>query len=141
MLFQQDMLQPLPLADGSADLVLFSLAVEHVGDLISPLREARRLLRPDGTVALIEIHPFLAIENVAAHFRDGAMEVHMPTFPHRFCDYINAIAAAGLRITECREWRPRDFQGPLPEKVLKRGPDAPLLVEFSLRRQCPDPRK
>jgi hypothetical protein len=30
------------------------------------------------------------------------------------------------------EWRPRDFCGPLPAKVLKRGSDFPLLVEFSL---------
>jgi malonyl-CoA O-methyltransferase len=133
-LLQQDMTQPLPLADGSADLILFSLALEHVGDLTSPLREAGRLLRPAGKIAVIEIHPFLSLGNVAAHFHDGGTVVQMPTFPHPFSDYINATTKSGLIIAECREWLPRDFQAPVPEKVLKRGPECPLLVEFSLCR-------
>lgn len=132
LLFQQDMMQPMPLPDGSADLILFSLTLEHVGDLVPPLQEARRLLRSAGRIAVIEIHPFLSLANVAAHFKDGEMVVRMPTFPHSFSDYINAVAEAGLSITACRERRPCDFQGPVPNKVLKRGPDFPLLVEFSL---------
>jgi malonyl-CoA O-methyltransferase len=135
VLIQHDMMQPLPLADGSSDLVLFSLALEHIGDLVPPLREARRLLRSAGTITVIEIHPFLSLANVAAHFRDGETVVQMPVFPHRFSDYINAVAEAGLSMAECREWRPWDFGGQIPDKVLKRGPDFPLLVEFSLHRQ------
>ncbi|CCG41396.1 class I SAM-dependent methyltransferase [Magnetospirillum molischianum] len=134
VLLHQDMTRPLPLPDGSADLVLFSLTLEHVADLVPPMREARRLLRAAGRIAIIEIHPFMSLSNVAAHFRDGGKIVEMPTFPHQFSDYLNAAASSGLQIAECREWRPRDFQGPIPNKVLKRGPDFPLLVEFSLRR-------
>ncbi|MGV6873253.1 class I SAM-dependent methyltransferase [Pseudochelatococcus sp. B33] len=134
VLFQQDMSQPLPLINGVADLVLFSLALEHVGDLISPLREARRLLHEKGKIAVIEIHPFLSLGNVSAHFRDGSETVRMPTFPHRFSDYINASSNVGLAINQCREWLPRDFQGATPEKVFKRGPDVPLLVAFTLTK-------
>jgi len=133
-LLLQDMMQPLPLADGSADLVLFCLALEHVGDLHPPLREARRLLRPGGRVALIEIHPVLSFGAVGAHFRDQETVVRMPTFAHGFADYVAALLAAGLTLTACREWRPRDLAGPLPSKVLKRGPDGPLLLELELRR-------
>jgi len=133
LLLERDMTQPLPLADSSTDLVLFSLALEHVGDLVPPLREARRLLRPAGRIVVIEIHPFLSQGNVQAHFCDAGKVVRMPTFAHRFCDYIEATVTVGLGIAACREWYPRDFQGAVPAKVLKRGPDAPLLVEFSLR--------
>lgn len=133
-LFQQDMAQPLPLADGVADLVIFSLSLEHVGDLTSPLHEARRLLCENGKISVIEIHPFLSLSNVSAHFREGDNIVRMPTFPHRFSDYINASTNAGLTINECREWRPRDFQGELPERMLKRGPDCPLLVALTLMK-------
>jgi malonyl-CoA O-methyltransferase len=129
-LLRHDMTRPLPLPDASADLVLFCLALEHVADLSAPLGEARRLLRPAGRVAVIEIHPFLAQEGVAAHFRDAAGEVRMPAFPHRFSDHLNAFAGAGLRVAACREWRARDLREP-PPKALKRGPDFPLLVEFS----------
>ncbi|MBB4199489.1 SAM-dependent methyltransferase [Rhodoblastus sphagnicola] len=146
ILFQQDMTQPLPLADGVADLALFSLSLEHVAELVSPLREARRLIKATGAIAVIEIHPFLSLGDVSAHFRDGDAIVRMPTFPHRFSDYINAAAQAGLAIAACREWRPRDFQGAPPEKLFKRGPDIPLLVAFTLTRgedgQSPDaPRR
>ncbi|CAH2602200.1 Class I SAM-dependent methyltransferase [Rhodovastum atsumiense] len=134
ILVQQDMTQPLPLADGIADLVLFSLALEHVSDLIPPLREARRLLRTNGTIKVIEIHPFLSLGQVSAHFRDGADIVRMPTFPHRFSDYINAAADVGLAINDCREWRPRDFHGTPPQKIFKRGPDVPMLVDLTLTK-------
>ncbi|WP_316224415.1 MULTISPECIES: class I SAM-dependent methyltransferase [unclassified Bradyrhizobium] len=133
VLFHQDMAQPLPLADGVADLVLFSLALEHVAVLTPPLREAKRLLSSNGKIVLIEIHPFLTLSNVAAHFRDEGTVVTMPTFPHGFSDYLNAADESGLHIAACREWRPRDFDGPVPEKVLKRGPDVPLIVEFVLQ--------
>ncbi len=129
-LFQADMGQRLPLADGSADLALFCLSLEHVADLAPPLREARRLLRPGGRLAVVEIHPFLALGGVSAHFRDGGEEVRMPTVAHEFSGYIAAFAAAGLRLTGCREWRPRDLGASVPPKALKRGPDLPLAVQF-----------
>jgi malonyl-CoA O-methyltransferase len=59
--------------------------------------------------------------------------VRMPTFPHRFSDYLNAFAEAGLRAAACREWRPCDFEAP-PAKALKRGANFPLAVEFSAVR-------
>lgn len=134
ILVQQDMTQAFPLADGIADWVLFSLALEHVSDLTTPLREARRLLRVNGKIIVIEIHPFMSLGNVSAHFRDGDDIVRMPTFPHHFSDYINAAAALRLEINTCRKWRPRDFQGAPPEKVFKRGPDVQMLVEFTLTK-------
>jgi len=132
-LLRHDMTQALPLGDGVCDLALFSLSLEHVGDLRAPLGEARRILRPGGAIAVIEIHPALSLAGLQAHFKDGAQEVRMPTFAHGFVDYLNAFAALGLRVASCREWRPRDFAGPVPEKALRRGPDHPLVVEFSVR--------
>ena len=56
----------------------------------------------------------------------------MPTVPHQFAAYLEAFAKLDLRVAACREWRPRDIETPAPPKALKRGPDFPLLVEFSL---------
>lgn len=132
-LLRHDMAQPLPIEGSGADLVLFCLSLEHIGDLAQPLRDARRLLRPSGIVVIVEIHPYLSLLNIAAHFREGETVVQMPTFPHSFSEYITAAVESGLEVAECREWRPCDFSGPLPPKLLKRGPDTPLLVEFRLR--------
>jgi malonyl-CoA O-methyltransferase len=102
-LWRQDMAQPVPLADASADAVLFSLTLEHVADPRPPLAEARRLLRPGGRVLVLEIHPWLALAGVGAHFQDGEREVRMPTVAHDIADYLNSFAACGLRVETCRE--------------------------------------
>ena len=129
-LLRHDMREAAPVADASADLAVFCLTLEHVEDIARPVAEAARVLRPGGRLVAVEIHPFLAMSGIAAHFKDAAGEVRMPAFAHRFSDYVSAFVGAGLVITSCREWRPRDFAGPVPEKALKRGPDMPLAIEF-----------
>ncbi len=44
----------IPLPDGIADLVLVAVVLHETGDPAALLREARRLLKPGGEVALIE---------------------------------------------------------------------------------------
>lgn len=60
LLIQRDMLQAMPeIADQSVDHVFFCLTLEHLADLETPLREARRMLAPGGVMTIAEIHPFL----------------------------------------------------------------------------------
>jgi malonyl-CoA O-methyltransferase len=132
--FVHDMSEPLPIDSGQFDVVLFTLTLEHLENLELPLREAARIIRENGSIHLYEIHPFLSLSGVAAHFQDGEEEVRMPAYPHQFADYLRAFASAGLFVTECREWRPADLGTPAPLKAMKRGPDFPMLVEFSLRQ-------
>jgi malonyl-CoA O-methyltransferase len=132
-LIAHDMTLPAPLPDACADLVLFSLTLEHIASPATPLREARRLLRPGGRITVIEIHPFLSLGGLAAHFVLDGEQVEMPTWPHSFADHLNAFAQAGLVVAACKEWRPRDLGPDTPERVFKRGADTPLVVEFSLR--------
>ncbi len=47
--------EALPLADGIADFVTMGYALRHLSDIGLALREARRLLRPGGTLVLLEI--------------------------------------------------------------------------------------
>jgi malonyl-CoA O-methyltransferase len=119
---------PLPAA--SADLVLFSLVLEHVGELRPAFRDAARLLVPAGRVIVIEIHPWLAADGVAAHFRDAGGEVRMPTYRHRFSDYITAAVEAGLAVTACAEWAPADLGDGLTERARKRGEHHPLALSM-----------
>ncbi len=130
VLLQHDMNRPVPLADTSADLVLFCLSLEHVEDVAVPLREAKRLTAPGGRILIVEIHPFVSQGGVAAHFHDGAGEVRMPSYAHRFQDYLDAFARIGLMVSRCREWLPQDFGVDIPAKLLKRGANFPVLVEF-----------
>jgi demethylmenaquinone methyltransferase/2-methoxy-6-polyprenyl-1,4-benzoquinol methylase len=47
--------ESLPLADASVDFVTMGYALRHVSDLTATFREFRRVLRPSGTVLLLEI--------------------------------------------------------------------------------------
>ena len=47
--------EALPLADGIADFVTMSYALRHVADLHTAFAEARRILRPGGTMLLLEV--------------------------------------------------------------------------------------
>jgi demethylmenaquinone methyltransferase/2-methoxy-6-polyprenyl-1,4-benzoquinol methylase len=49
--------EALPLASACADFVTMGYALRHIADLHGALREARRVLRPGGTVVLLEISP------------------------------------------------------------------------------------
>lgn len=51
----QGVADALPLADASVDLVTIGYALRHVGDLTATFREFRRVLRPGGTVLVMEI--------------------------------------------------------------------------------------
>jgi malonyl-CoA O-methyltransferase len=132
-LFQADMSAPIALPDQSVDFVLFSLTLEHVADLVPPLREARRLLRTTGTIQIIEIHPFLSLNGISAHFKtaDGE-EVTMPAFAHPFQDWLEAFDQAGLRVTRLKEWQARDLGTDAPSKIKRRGPDWPWVVDWTL---------
>jgi ubiquinone/menaquinone biosynthesis C-methylase UbiE len=132
-LIQHDMMLAAPLPGASANFILFALTLEHVDDLVLALQNARRLLRKNGTIRIVEIHPFMSLSGVGAHFIEGDTTVTMPTFPHQFEGWINAIAVAGFVIDSLREWRASDFGEGAPEKLTRRGLHWPWLVDFTLR--------
>jgi malonyl-CoA O-methyltransferase len=127
-----DMNNPSGVENDSCDHALFSLSLEHVSDLVFPLRDASRAVRAGGGITIVEIHPFMSLGGAKAHFLDGPDEVHMPTYSHQFSDYLRAFREAKLEVIACREWRPADVPGELPPKVLKRGPEMPMIVMFRL---------
>ncbi|AWU96540.1 class I SAM-dependent methyltransferase [Azospirillum ramasamyi] len=51
----QGVADALPIADSCVDLVTIGYALRHVGDLTATFREFRRVLRPGGTVLVMEI--------------------------------------------------------------------------------------
>jgi malonyl-CoA O-methyltransferase len=133
-LIAHDMRERTPLPDACADRVLFCLSLEHVAALDQPIAEAMRLVRPGGAVSVIEIHPFLSLGGAKAHFVEGGDEIHMPTYAHRFADYIHAVARAGGALATCLELRPADITSALPAKAMKRGAETPLVVAFDILR-------
>jgi ubiquinone/menaquinone biosynthesis C-methylase UbiE len=55
--FHEANAESLPLADGSFDVVISSLGLQFVADQASALREMRRVLAPDGRLAIATVGP------------------------------------------------------------------------------------
>lgn len=51
----QGRMEELPLAGGSVDFISMGYALRHVADLTTAFREFHRVLRPEGTLVLLEI--------------------------------------------------------------------------------------
>jgi len=86
------------------DLVTCALALTHVTDLGSPLREFARVLRPGGRAILSDIHPVAVATGGQAFFRqaDGSRAVTI-NHQHWVSDYLRAFFGAGLTIERCEE--------------------------------------
>ncbi len=133
-LVQHDITQPLPVETGRFDAALVSLAYEHVERLGQPLAELARIIRSGGFALILEIHPFMTLSGVGAHFPDGDHEIYMPSHAHSFSDWLSAFRHAGLTVSGCTEWRGRDFGPDAPVKLRNRHADTPFLVEWVLER-------
>jgi SAM-dependent methyltransferase len=104
--FTQGDLHDLPLPSAGFDLVVCSLAFDHVPDLRAPVAELARVLRPGGRLVLSDVHPVLSAIGVAAYFRgsDGASAV-MRNHGHVHSEYLDAFTTAALVVRRCLEPR------------------------------------
>jgi len=116
--------QALPFADGAFDGVVVCLAYEHVDDLDTAVREAARVLAPDGTFLLLVGHPLLQAPGsgwiddrewderywrIGTYLQEGATVDEVAPgvafeFVHRpVARYVNAMATAGLPVEHMEE--------------------------------------
>ena len=103
---QADVRAAWPLPDGSIDVVIGNLVLEHVESLSPIFGEATRVLRPDGALFLCELHPYRQWRGGQAHFTDDATGemVHVAAHVHAVSDYVNAALDAGLTLRTMGEW-------------------------------------
>jgi SAM-dependent methyltransferase len=98
-----------PLAAAAYDLVICSLADEHLPDLRPLYTEAARLLAAPADehpthFVLLGYHPFAALAGMPTHFhRPSGEAVAIQTFVHLFSDHVAAARAAGFTLTELHE--------------------------------------
>lgn len=117
---RHDVRSPWPLADGAADLVVAMLVLEHVEDLRPVVAEARRVLRPGGTLYLCELHPtrqMLGRQAEFTHPQSGEREwivAHL----HDVADYVNGGVVAGLELVRLGEHRDPGAARTAPPRLL-----------------------
>lgn len=101
-----DLTEPWPVASNVAGVVLFNLVLEHIDDLRLVFREAARVLRPNGKMALSEYHPSRVSDGKGPVVldEDGSVIHRIPNFLHTLDDYEEAARGCGLNLLSSAEW-------------------------------------
>jgi SAM-dependent methyltransferase len=110
--FELGDLTAIPFASGSFDLALCALALDHTDDLLAPVAELARVVRPGGRVIISTLHPIGRQLGGGAFYRDADGGRGMIRGPEQtVSDYIMAAVDAGLEIRECVEpvWSEREI--------------------------------
>jgi len=126
---QQDVRESWPLSNGSADLVMAILILEHV-ELLEPFfTEAARVLTAGGELFLCELHPMRQLLGGQAQFTSGRTgdRQFVTSFLHNTSDYANTALSSGFALVNLGEWRD---EGALPT-------DSPRLLSLHLRSASP----
>lgn len=98
-----DVRQPWPFANGSFDLVSFSLVLEHIEDLSHVFAEAARVLRAGGLVYAGEFHPFRQYLGKKARFLTETGIVELECFVHHTSEFFACAKNAGLQLIDLGE--------------------------------------
>ncbi|HMF82963.1 MAG TPA: class I SAM-dependent methyltransferase [Acidimicrobiia bacterium] len=96
----------LPVEDGEMDAAVCALALGHGDDLVRPVSELARTVRPGGQIVLSDLHPGLSVTGGQALFTaaDGSL-AFVREHLHLHGDYLDAFAASGLEVVRCVEPR------------------------------------
>jgi malonyl-CoA O-methyltransferase len=112
-----DLTQKWPCEDETYDLIVCNLVLEHIPDLSFIFAEGFRVLKPQGTFLINELHPFRQYEGKKARFvRDGEV-AEIPAFIHHISDFSNAASAQGFRLVKLTEWWHESDQNKPPRLV------------------------
>jgi ubiquinone/menaquinone biosynthesis C-methylase UbiE len=117
--FRHDVCQPWPVAERFADLITCNLVLEHIEDIGTVFKHARRAMKPGGILFVSEFHPFRQLLGKQARFASGdAEEIKVPAFLHDTADFVHAGLAQGLQLTQLSEWRDEGAVANVPPRLL-----------------------
>lgn len=100
-------------ADGSFELIVCNLVLEHIPDLSHVFSEAARTLRSNGRFFVNELHPFRQYAGKKARFYRNEKKIEVDAFIHHISDFLNAAADNGLVLEHLNEyWHEADQNKP-----------------------------
>jgi len=127
---QQDLHDPWPVSNSSADVVVVMLVLEHVERLDPIFAEAARALKSGGEIFIVELHPTLQLMGKQARFTNAKRgeSTLVTAFLHLTEDYHHAAISSGFELVREIDWYPPDAQADTPPQLLE--------LQFRLRAQA-----
>ena len=106
-------LKQWPCEDGTYDLIICNLVLEHIQNLTHIFSEAARTLRPNGKFFINELHPFKQYLGTKARYEQDEEIIEVEAFTHHISDFTNAATANGLKLDQLNEyWHEADQNKP-----------------------------
>lgn len=93
----------LPLQDRSADVVLCSLALDHVPNLAAFIYEVARIMHDGGTLLLSDFHPDAHARGWKRSFKTDQGTIELPVYPRHLSTIHEAFRRAGFTLEVCEE--------------------------------------
>ncbi len=113
---QADITKPWPLTI-KADLITFSLVLEHIPHLDGIMQQCCHHLNPGGTVYICELHPFKQYTGSKARFETSEGTSVLECYTHHFSDYTAAALYHGMCVVDVKEWFDEEQRTGIPRLV------------------------
>ena len=103
---EHDIQRTWPIPDESVNAVVGNLVLEHISNIQIIFHEAQRVLRPNGTLFICELHPFRQRLGGQAQFTDtkSGHRLKVEAYAHDVSEYVNGGIGAGLQLVGIGEW-------------------------------------
>ena len=98
-----NLLQPWPVLDASADLIVFSLVLEHIEDLQEIFKKSNTALTKKGKLYIGELHPFKQYLGTKARFENNDQIEELVTFTHHVSEYMDTGVNHGFTLKNLTE--------------------------------------
>ena len=108
-----DLAKRWPCEDGTYDLIICNLVLEHIQNLTHIFSEAARTLRPNGNFFINELHPFKQYLGTKARYEQDEEIIEVEAFTHHISDFTNAATTSGMKLEKLNEyWHEADQNKP-----------------------------
>jgi SAM-dependent methyltransferase len=146
-----DLAEPLAfLADDSFDVAVAGLVLHYLRDWVAPLRELRRILRPDGTLVFSTHHPasdvqlaasgnYFATELIHDRWAKGGQRFDVTFWRRPLTAMFSAIEEAGFLVERLSEPQPLEECRDRYPEAWARLTTEPHFVFFRLKPRSPTP--
>jgi ubiquinone/menaquinone biosynthesis C-methylase UbiE len=112
--FLMDISQPWDFENEFFELIVCNLVLEHIQSLGLVFGEARRVLQPNGTFFINELHPFRQYNGKKARFFSNQEKIAVEAYVHHVSDFLGAGTNNGFSLEILNEYWHEADQNKLP---------------------------